>query len=343
MDKDTIVFDKWESGDYDWNTGNEKEDNSRIRTPVIYKKKIEPSTKYRIIPSINVTFGLRTYKKEGTFISTFSSTNLTEGIFTSPSSVSYGLMMVITTNKNIKVKVQKIPILELGELDITTGKLKENSNKVRTANYIKVKPKTEYNIQVKNVSNAGAIRWLLYNNEDKLLNTWYFNVGEIATIDTKEATKLKLYLNGIDLDANILIEPTGNIFVKAELLQGIWISGNNINSSASGARCWIIPCKQNTTYSITRASNTHRGTIGSASTFPQIANGTLDKSSININSSNKAFYTTTENSKYLIIYFAVNTTEYDNVKWTITEVDAQTANEILEDNGEYTNDLQEQI
>ena len=103
--------------------------------------------------------------------------------------------------------------LELGELDINDGKPISNSNKVRTKDYIKVKSNTKIKITVSNYSKSGAVRWFLYDNSNKLLDTWYFGLDAggttSATIETKTATKLKLYMNGADLDAVIKVEEIG--------------------------------------------------------------------------------------------------------------------------------------
>ena len=107
-DGGTLIFNKWESGDYDWNTGLPKEDNTRIRTPLSYKKKLKSNTKYKVTLSKNLTWGVRTYKSDGTFITTFSSTNTTNGVFTTKSDTAYGLMMIITTDKSIVVKMEEV-------------------------------------------------------------------------------------------------------------------------------------------------------------------------------------------------------------------------------------------
>ena len=101
--------------------------------------------------------------------------------------------------------------LELGELEIYNGKPISNSNKVRTKDYIKVKSNAKIKITVSNYSKAGAVRWLLYDNSNKLLDTWYFSLDAYGrttseTIETKTATKLKLYMNGADLDAVIKVK-----------------------------------------------------------------------------------------------------------------------------------------
>lgn len=101
--------------------------------------------------------------------------------------------------------------LELGELDIYNGKPISNSNKVRTKDYIKVKSNAKIKITVSNYSKSGAVRWFLYDNSNKLLDTWYFSLDAYGratseTIETETATKLKLFMNGVDLDAVIKVE-----------------------------------------------------------------------------------------------------------------------------------------
>ncbi len=325
-------FSKWENGDYDWNTGLPKEDSTRVRTPLDYKKRLKPNTKYRVTTDEGLTWGLRTYKKNKTFIGTFSSTNTTNGIFTTKSDTSYGLMMITTTDTNKVVKLQELPTLEVGAINVGNGKNEANTGKVRTKDYITIKKNTEYKVTVTNATKANAVRYMLYNSDNSFNTSGYFNVSDGLTFNSGKSTKIRFYLNGLDNDANIIIEPTGNIFTNAILVKGIWIANDNISNSATGARCWVIPCKANTTYSITRASNTSRGVIGSVSTFPQIANGKLDKNCVGLGSSNTKNYTTTENSKYLIIYFAVNTEEYNNVKWVIKETEPiNSINNILAD------------
>lgn len=107
-DGGTLIFNKWESGDYDWNTGLPKEDSTRIRTPIDYKKSLKPNTKYRITIDKNLTWGIRTYRKDGRFIGTYSSPNTPNGVFTTPDNVNYGLMMIVTTDKSIVVKVEEV-------------------------------------------------------------------------------------------------------------------------------------------------------------------------------------------------------------------------------------------
>lgn len=103
--------------------------------------------------------------------------------------------------------------LELGELDWGTGKPVSNSNKVRTKDYIKVNSNTKIKITVSNYSKSNAVRWLLYDNNNNFIESYYFSLyaggTTSATIETKTATKLKLYMNGADLDAVIKVEEIG--------------------------------------------------------------------------------------------------------------------------------------
>ena len=106
-----------------------------------------------------------------------------------------------------------------------------------------------------------------------------------------------------------------DLFKKAELVKGIWISNNSINANTN-AYCWVMPCNASTTYIITREKNTTRGAVGGSIDYP-ISGGTLNGGSVAM-SGNTVTYKTGDNAKYLIIYFTVNNINIDKlIKWTI--------------------------
>ena len=108
-----------------------------------------------------------------------------------------------------------------------------------------------------------------------------------------------------------------DLFKKAELVKGIWVSGDGLTGLNSNARSWAIPCKTNTTYSITRKSETNRGNVASIVGYP---NGSNKIQSCKEITNNTCTITTGATSDYLIIFFAASTEEYNTVKWIVKEV-----------------------
>ena len=82
----------------------------------------------------------------------------------------------------------------------------------------------------------------------------------------------------------------------------------------SNARSWAIPCKTNTTYSITRESETNRGNVASIVGYPNGSNKIISYAPVE---NNTCTINTGTTSNYLIIFFAAGTEEYNTVKWTI--------------------------
>lgn len=108
-----------------------------------------------------------------------------------------------------------------------------------------------------------------------------------------------------------------DLFKKAELVKGIWTSGG-MTGATSTARSWIVACKPSTTYVITRKAITNRGQVASVTNYPT---GNNDKiQSYKEITNDTCTITTGVTSKYLIIFFAAGTEEYNNVKWTIKEI-----------------------
>lgn len=105
-----------------------------------------------------------------------------------------------------------------------------------------------------------------------------------------------------------------DLFKKAELVKGIWTT-TGISGANTNARSWVVRCEPNTTYVITRKATTNRGQVASFANYPT---GHKDKIQTNkevVN--NTCTITTGSASKYLLIFFASDTEEYNTVKWTI--------------------------
>ena len=104
--KKTIIFDKWEDGDWKSEDGLPKGNSTRIRTPWNCKKKIKPNANYEVDPC-GITIGTRIYKKDGTYIgnNSFGSKKFK---FITTSDSYYLLFVAVTNNKSFKLVVKEV-------------------------------------------------------------------------------------------------------------------------------------------------------------------------------------------------------------------------------------------
>lgn len=105
-----------------------------------------------------------------------------------------------------------------------------------------------------------------------------------------------------------------DLFKKAELVKGIWTT-TGISGANTNARSWVVRCEPNTTYVITRKATTNRGQVASFANYPTGNNDKIQTKKEVVN--NTCTITTGSASKYLLIFFAADTEEYNTVKWTI--------------------------
>lgn len=105
-----IKFTKWESGDYNYQTGIAVENANKLRTPLQYKVVYKPNTRYVIKLSSPMMFGLRAYKTDSTFIKSFSNALSTKDTleFTSPAKEGYFLMMINTTDTSTVATLKEV-------------------------------------------------------------------------------------------------------------------------------------------------------------------------------------------------------------------------------------------
>lgn len=107
--KKTIVFINWESGDWTISTGEAKDDKARIRTPWKDKKRVKSNTKYKITLPAALTVGVRLYEKNGNYIqASLFDIDVTNYIFTTKKNTYYLMLMLITTQKDIKVIMEEV-------------------------------------------------------------------------------------------------------------------------------------------------------------------------------------------------------------------------------------------
>lgn len=102
--------------------------------------------------------------------------------------------------KNSKFK------LEIGTININTGKNEQDNTKVRTKNYITIKKNTNYKVIITNAPNSTAARYMLYDKDNTFDVSDYFYIKDRLTFNSGNNTKIRFYLNGLDLHAKIKIE-----------------------------------------------------------------------------------------------------------------------------------------
>lgn len=109
-----------------------------------------------------------------------------------------------------------------------------------------------------------------------------------------------------------------NIFDRHEILRGLWIN-NTAMSSNKGAYCYIIPCRPNTVYKVSRDALTTRHIVACATEYPSLT--TALQKNINMGTNLSTLIKTLEDTKYLVIYFGVNSFAADSqVKWSIKDM-----------------------
>ena len=101
---------------------------------------------------------------------------------------------------------------------------------------------------------------------------------------------------------------------KYKRVNDIYVRNNDIMKS-SGARCYVIPCEQNSTYTIKRSAKTLRNLIGVTREFPKV-NTDLVVSSYSLGTK-LSIDVSTRDGNYIVIYYSINTTDDDKVRWTI--------------------------
>ena len=101
---------------------------------------------------------------------------------------------------------------------------------------------------------------------------------------------------------------------KYKRVNDIYVRNNDIMKS-SGTRCYVIPCKQNSTYTIKRSAKTLRNLIGVTREFPKV-NTDLVVSSYSMGTK-LSIDVSTRDGNYIVIYYSINTNDDDKVRWTI--------------------------
>ena len=105
--KKIIVFEKWESAAWHWQTGKAETTEEYIRTPLEYKKKVKPNTKYEFISSEPARLGFRMYRKDGVYLR-FADISSSYGFFSTVSETSYLLITVPSEYTNLKVTIKEV-------------------------------------------------------------------------------------------------------------------------------------------------------------------------------------------------------------------------------------------
>ena len=109
-----------------------------------------------------------------------------------------------------------------------------------------------------------------------------------------------------------------NIFDRHGILRGLWVN-NTAMSSNKGAYCYVIPCRPNTVYEVSREATTTRNIIACSTEYPTLTT-TLQKN-INMGTNLTTLIKTLEDTKYLVIYFGANSFAADSqVKWGIKDM-----------------------
>lgn len=101
---------------------------------------------------------------------------------------------------------------------------------------------------------------------------------------------------------------------KYKRVNDIYVRNNDIMKS-SGTRCYVIPCKQNSTYTIKRSAKTLRNLIAVTREFPKV-NTDIVVSNYSMGTK-LSIDVSTRDGNYIVIYYSINTTDDDKVRWTI--------------------------
>ena len=101
---------------------------------------------------------------------------------------------------------------------------------------------------------------------------------------------------------------------KYKRVNDIYVRSNDIMKS-SGTRCYVIPCKQNSSYTIKRSAKTLRNLIGVTREYPKV-NTDLVVASCSLGT-NLSIDVSTRDGNYIVIYYSINTKDDDKVRWTI--------------------------
>lgn len=109
-----------------------------------------------------------------------------------------------------------------------------------------------------------------------------------------------------------------NIFDRHEILKGLWVN-NTAMSSNKGAYCYVIPCRPNTVYEVSREATTTRNILACSTEYPTTTT-TLQKT-VNMGTNLSTYIKTLDDTKYLVIYFGVNSFAADSkIKWNIKDM-----------------------
>lgn len=108
-----------------------------------------------------------------------------------------------------------------------------------------------------------------------------------------------------------------NIFDRHEILQGLWVNNTSMSSN-KGAYCYIIPCRPNTVYEVSREALTTRHIVACSTEYP--ATTTTLQKTINMGTNLSTYIKTLNDTKYLVIYFGVNSFAADSqIKWNVRD------------------------
>lgn len=112
-----------------------------------------------------------------------------------------------------------------------------------------------------------------------------------------------------DYMGDVVVESirTKNIFSNYSIIFG-WLDNNTISvSSASNERLAFIPCKANTTYTVSRGTITSRFRVGDYTTIPIMTSSSVTYTPggwVKNESASSITYTTSSSAKYLIVEYA---------------------------------------
>ena len=106
--KTTIVFDKWEYGDWHYSTGEAIETTERLRTPEQYRKELKANTTYKLICNKKVSVLIREYNNTGKLIWTTNTQGNSPFIFTTMKVEDYTLLVLLGTDIDTKVTIKEV-------------------------------------------------------------------------------------------------------------------------------------------------------------------------------------------------------------------------------------------
>ena len=233
-------------------------------------------------------------------------------------------------------------LLELGNYSNITGLKFDANNLYRNTNPIPVKPNTTYTFSINGVSQKYCTYYYGENGTfityDTSLTTgtfttpancYYVNFRCFGGDFTSDFANLKIQLEVGDTATDyepyrkLIKEEAGyvkenttfyandfkcrNMFGNYVVING-WITGTTMRvNSVNGNRMALIPCKPNTTYTISRSVLTSSFRVSDCTKIPNMTSSNVDYTVSTVSENNDGTiitYTTSSTAKYIIIHYA---------------------------------------